>query len=71
MDVHSTYCDNIFMIHVSQIMLLYTLNLYSAVNQLYFNKTGRKKRKKTLTQRPIKKETQSYLSFTLSTEPDK
>ena len=31
------------MIYVSQIIMLYTLNLYSAVFQLYFNKTGRKK----------------------------
>ena len=28
--------------HVSQIIMLYTLNLYSAVYQLYLNKTGRK-----------------------------
>jgi len=29
--------------HVSQIIMLYTLNFYSAVCQLYFNKAGRKK----------------------------
>ena len=28
--------------YVSQIIMLYTLNLYSAVCQLYLNKTGRK-----------------------------
>ena len=33
-DVHETYCGNHF-------ILLYTLNLQSAVCQLYFNKTGR------------------------------
>ena len=27
----------------SQIIMLYTLNLYSALCQLYLNKTGRKK----------------------------
>ena len=31
------------MISVSQIIRLYTLNLYSAVYQLYLNKTGREK----------------------------
>ena len=31
------------MMYVSQITMLYTLNLYSAVGQLYLNKTGRKK----------------------------
>ena len=31
------------MMPVSQIIMLYTLNLYSAVCQLYLNKTGRKK----------------------------
>ena len=33
------------MMYVSQIIMLYTLNLYSAVFQLYLNKTGRKKNK--------------------------
>ena len=31
------------MIYASQIILLYTLNLYSAVCQLYLSETGRKK----------------------------
>ena len=31
------------MMYVSQIIMLYTLNLYSALGQLYLNKTGRKK----------------------------
>ena len=31
------------MISVSQIIMPYTLNLYSAVYQLYLNKTGREK----------------------------
>jgi len=30
------------MMHVSRIIMLYTLNLYSAVFQLHLNKTGRK-----------------------------
>ena len=38
-----TYCDNHFMMYVSQITVLYTLNLYSAVCQLYLNKTEREK----------------------------
>ena len=33
---------NHFMMHVSRIIMLYTLNLYSAVIQLHLNKTGRK-----------------------------
>ena len=32
------------MMYVSQIMMLYTFNLYSAVYQLYLNKTGRLKK---------------------------
>ena len=32
--------------YVSQIIMLYTLNLYSAVRQLYLNKTGRKTKTK-------------------------
>ena len=31
--------------YVSQITMLYTLNLYSAVGQLYLNKTGKNKKK--------------------------
>ena len=45
MDVHQTYCENHFMKYVSQISILYTLNLYSAVWQLHLNKTGKKKKK--------------------------
>ena len=42
-------CDNHFMIYVIQAVTLYTLNLYSAVCQLYVNKTGGKKdNKKTV-----------------------
>ena len=40
--VHSTYCGNHFMMYVSQIVMLYTLNLHSAVYQLYLNTTERK-----------------------------
>ena len=36
------------MMYVSQVIMLYTMNLYSAVCQLYLNKTGFKKRKKKL-----------------------
>ena len=36
------YCDDHFMVYVSQIIMLYTLNLCIAVCQLYLNKTGRK-----------------------------
>ena len=32
------------MMYVSQIIMLYTLNLYRAICQLYLNKTGRKKK---------------------------
>ena len=34
------------MMYVSQIIMLYTLNLCSAVCQLYLNKTGGKKKRK-------------------------
>ena len=34
--------------HVSKIIILYSLNLYSAVCQLYFNTTGRKKKSNIL-----------------------
>ena len=43
MDVHETSCGHHFMMHESQIIMLYTWNLYSVVCQLYLNKTGRKK----------------------------
>ena len=36
-----TYCDKHFMMYVGQIIMLYMLNLYSAVCQLYLNKTER------------------------------
>lgn len=45
MDVHKTYCDNHFMMYKSQIIKLYSLNLYSAMCQSYLNITGRKKEK--------------------------
>ena len=37
---------NHFMVYVNQIIMLYTLNLCSAVCQLYLNKTGRNKQMK-------------------------
>jgi len=37
-----TYCDNHFMMYISQTIMLYFLNLYHAVYQLYLNKTRRK-----------------------------
>ena len=42
-DVHYTHCGKHSMMYVSQIIKLYTLNLYSAVCQLYLNKPWRKK----------------------------
>ena len=35
------------MMYVSQITMLHTLNLYSAVYKLYLNKTGKKQTRKT------------------------
>ena len=46
MNVHSASCGHHFMMHVSHIITLYTLNLYSAICQLYLDKTGRKKKYK-------------------------
>ena len=42
-DVEQIYCDNHFMIFISQIIMLFTLNLYPVVCQLHPSKTGRKK----------------------------
>ena len=42
MDVHDIHCGH-FIMYVSQISMLYNLNLYSAICQLSLNKTGRKK----------------------------
>lgn len=47
MGIHSTYCGNHFMMYTSQIIMLYTLNLYSTICQLYLNKTRRKKSTQT------------------------
>lgn len=35
-------CEHHFMMYVSQIFILYTLNLHNAENQLYLNKTNKK-----------------------------
>ena len=42
MDVNQIYCGSHVTIYVSQIIMLYTLNIYSAVCKLYLNKTGKK-----------------------------
>ena len=42
MDVNLSYYGNQFMMYVSQMSMLYTLNLYSDVCQLFLNKTGKK-----------------------------
>ena len=46
MCIFTKHCDNHFMMYVSQVIMLYTLNIYSAISQLYLNKTGRKKEMK-------------------------
>ena len=38
MNVNQTFCDDHFTIYLSQIIVLYTLNLHSVVCQLYLNK---------------------------------
>lgn len=43
MDAYWIYCDGHFMKCVNQIIMLYILNIYSAVCQLCLNETGRKK----------------------------
>lgn len=45
MDVHSAFWDNHFVVGGSQITILCTLNLYSAVCWLYLNTIGREKKK--------------------------
>ena len=44
MDIHYTYCDNPFIMYVSQIIMLYALNRIRY--QSYFNKTGMKRKEK-------------------------
>ena len=34
-------CDNHFTVYISQIIILYTLNLYIDLCQLYLNNTGK------------------------------
>ena len=43
------------MIYIEQIIMLWILSLYSAMGQLYFNKTGKNKRKKDIIQDPSAK----------------
>jgi len=44
MDIHGTSCGNHLMIYLCQIIMLYTLNLHSAVCQLNLKKTEREKK---------------------------
>ena len=48
MNVNSVYCGNHFTIYVTQIIMLHTLNLHSAVCQLYLSKTEGKKEQQSL-----------------------
>ena len=45
MDAIQTYWVNHFTIYVSQTIMLYTLNFYSDICQLYLNKTGEEVRR--------------------------
>lgn len=40
-NIKSTYCGYYFTIYVTQVIMLYTVNLYRAVYQLYINKIGK------------------------------
>ena len=42
MNIHQSYYIHQFMVYVSQIIMLHTLNVCSVVCQLYLNKTGKK-----------------------------
>ena len=42
MDVNWTYCGDHFTIYANRTIMLYTLNIYSDVCQLFLNKTGEK-----------------------------
>ena len=44
LDDQQTNCGNHFIMYLSQTFMLNTLNLYSAVCQVYFNKTERKQK---------------------------
>ena len=43
MNMYKIYSEKHFIIYVSHITMLYILNLYTTVCQLYLNKTGVKK----------------------------
>ena len=53
MDDDWTYCDNHLIMYVSQIIMLYTLNLYNPVRQLHLNKTGEKNPQWDATSHPL------------------
>ena len=53
MNVHWIYCGNYFLMYVSQMIMLFTLTLYSAICQLYLNKTGKKEKKKAEILEPV------------------
>ena len=44
MDVNLTYCDNHFTTYVNQIIMLYTLTLYSGICQLFLKKKEKEKK---------------------------
>ena len=53
MNVHETYCDTHLMMYISQFITLYTLNLHSAICQLYFNKSRREKQRRQWHPTPV------------------
>ena len=57
MGIHKLNCGQHFMMRVSRTITIYTLNLYSALCQLYLNKTRRKNKTKT------NKKTQYFTTF--------
>ena len=56
------YCGNHFIIYVSQVIMLHTLNLHSAICQLYLNKTERKKITLFLQIFRVKKDRKNHLN---------
>lgn len=45
MNVNKTDCGKHFTVYVSQVIMLYILNIYSGTCQLYLNKTGKRKKR--------------------------
>lgn len=65
MDVHQTYHGKHLKLYLSQVTVLYALNLHPAICQPYLSESGKAKKMNTLLRKPVTRDHELYHSISM------